>query len=96
MSYNGIGAGKKGPIDAFCALWATDKIVNIRQGSLLDPYGSNNALFTKLYTVQKRKHVRLVPHMQRESILYVTETIKCCFIFGVFLVRYLRLLRWNT
>jgi hypothetical protein len=40
--------------------------------------------FSAIYTVQKEEPVRLILLMQRENILYMTDTIGC-FIFGGFL-----------
>jgi hypothetical protein len=41
--------------------------------------------FSIQHTVQKRQSVRLVPHMQRESILLCDGHYKYCIVFGGFL-----------
>jgi hypothetical protein len=48
-----------------------------------------------LRNIQKGQRLRLVPLIQRESILHMTDIIRVTSFWQIF-TRYLRLHRWNT
>jgi hypothetical protein len=53
-------------------------------------------VIVKIYTVQKEEPVRLILLMQRENILYTTDTLGVASFLADFLACYIGLRRWNT